>query len=72
MKFLGKRGNIKVSDIKKEGMEINRTMVNSDIFQALFPIYHISKACGLLPVRFTKQPHGRYQGRLQMFDVIYW
>ncbi|KAF7403998.1 hypothetical protein HZH68_006792 [Vespula germanica] len=66
-----KRGNIKVSDIKKEGMEINRTMVNSDIFQALFPIYHISKACGLLPVRFTKQPHGRYQGRLQIFDVIY-
>lgn len=72
MKFLGKRGNVKVRNIKNESMAINRTMVNTDVFQALFPIYHISKACGLLPVRFTKEAHGRYQGRLQVFDVIYW
>ncbi|XP_047352202.1 gustatory receptor for sugar taste 43a-like isoform X1 [Vespa velutina] len=66
-----KRGNVKVSNIKNENMTINRTIVNSDIFQALFPIYHISKACGLLPVRFTKQAHGRYQGHLEVFNVIY-
>ncbi|XP_043500806.1 gustatory receptor for sugar taste 43a-like [Polistes fuscatus] len=66
-----KRGTIKVSDIKNDGMEINKPVVNSDLFQALFPAYHISKVFGLCPVRFTKQAQDRYQGRLEIVDVIY-
>ncbi|KAI4496153.1 hypothetical protein M0802_008020 [Mischocyttarus mexicanus] len=66
-----KRRAIKVSDIKNEGTEINKPIVNSDLFQALFPAYHISKVLGVFPVRFIKQSQDRYQGRLQIVDVIY-
>ncbi|KAK2585409.1 hypothetical protein KPH14_010080 [Odynerus spinipes] len=65
-----KRGTAKVGDVKNEGVE-NKLTMNTDIFPALYPIYHLSKLCGLFPVRFTKQANGRCEGHLNVIDVIY-
>ncbi|XP_046470993.1 gustatory receptor for sugar taste 43a isoform X1 [Neodiprion pinetum] len=51
--------------------EIVQNIVKSDLYQALFPAYHFSKVCGLLPVSFTKLNSGRYCGRLNYLEVTY-
>lgn len=43
----------------------------SDLYQGLFPIYHLSKGFGLLPVRFTLQTNGRYISKIHVIDIIY-
>lgn len=43
----------------------------SDLYQGLFPIYHLSKGFGLLPVRFSSQALGKYTGQIYTFDIIY-
>ncbi|XP_066601322.1 gustatory receptor for sugar taste 43a-like isoform X2 [Prorops nasuta] len=50
---------------------MNKKPVKSDLFQALFPIYYLCKAWGLLPVKFTEESPGRYVGELQIIFVIY-
>jgi hypothetical protein len=45
--------------------------VNSDLYQAVSPIYHLSKLSGVFPTRFVRQTSGRYQGRLSGIDSIY-
>ncbi|XP_072744443.1 gustatory receptor for sugar taste 43a-like [Anoplolepis gracilipes] len=49
----------------------NNNSINSDLYQALFPIYHISKLSGVFPIRFVRQVSGRYQGRLSIIDSVY-
>ncbi|XP_036148753.1 gustatory receptor for sugar taste 43a-like [Monomorium pharaonis] len=50
---------------------MNNKSVNSDLYQAVFPIYHLSKLCGVFPTRFIGQVSGRYEGRLSVIDSIY-
>ncbi|XP_025162241.1 gustatory receptor for sugar taste 43a [Harpegnathos saltator] len=65
-----KPSNVDEHDVKSEGPG-NRS-VNSDLYQAVFPIYHLSKLSGVFPMRFVRQPSsGRYQGRLSTIDSIY-
>ncbi|KAJ8668067.1 hypothetical protein QAD02_009730, partial [Eretmocerus hayati] len=45
--------------------------VKSDVFNTLAPIYHMSKICGLLPVKFKKDKTGRYRGRLSLPATFY-
>ncbi|XP_012270798.1 gustatory receptor for sugar taste 43a [Orussus abietinus] len=45
--------------------------VKSDLYYALFPIYHLSKIWGLLPVRFVKQRGGRCLGQKHLIDILY-
>jgi len=45
--------------------------INSDLYQAVFPIYHLSKLSGVFPMRFIGQVSGRYQGRLSVIDSVY-
>ncbi|XP_018305842.1 gustatory receptor for sugar taste 43a-like [Mycetomoellerius zeteki] len=49
----------------------NNKSVNSDLYQAVFPIYYLSKLSGVFPTRFVAQVSGRYQGRLSVTDSIY-
>ncbi|CAB0030545.1 unnamed protein product, partial [Trichogramma brassicae] len=43
----------------------------SDVFYTLAPIYHLSKICGLLPVKFKANKAGKYEGRLDVGEVAY-
>ncbi|XP_072743920.1 gustatory receptor for sugar taste 43a-like isoform X2 [Anoplolepis gracilipes] len=52
-------------------MTSNNKSINSDLYQAVFPIYHISKLSGVFPTRFVRQVSGRYQGRLSIIDTVY-
>ncbi|KAK0095501.1 hypothetical protein PV326_008166 [Microctonus aethiopoides] len=45
--------------------------IKSDLYQGLFPIYHLSKVSGILPVRFTRQAIGRYLGGISTVDIAY-
>ncbi|XP_034948469.1 gustatory receptor for sugar taste 43a-like [Chelonus insularis] len=45
-------------------------LTKSDIYQGLFPIYHLSKVSGLLPVRFVHQRNDRYIGRIHVIDIV--
>ncbi|KAG7212208.1 hypothetical protein KM043_012544 [Ampulex compressa] len=44
---------------------------NTDLFQALSPIYYLNKLWGILPVRYIKKSPGRYQGKLHIIDIVY-
>ncbi|XP_048506410.1 gustatory receptor for sugar taste 43a-like isoform X2 [Athalia rosae] len=46
-------------------------MTRTDLYQALFPSYYLSKAWGILPVRFTKTGPEKYLGRLHFVDITY-
>ncbi|XP_011686318.1 PREDICTED: gustatory receptor for sugar taste 43a isoform X2 [Wasmannia auropunctata] len=56
-------------DVNSDGA--NNKSVNSDLYQAVFPIYHLSKLSGVFPTRFVGQASGRYQGRLSVTDSVY-
>lgn len=56
---------------KKSQIIMSKPTIKSDLYQGLFPIYHLSKATGLLPVRFTYQTTGRYLGRIHLIDIIF-
>ncbi|XP_023314881.1 gustatory receptor for sugar taste 43a-like [Trichogramma pretiosum] len=43
----------------------------SDVFHTLAPVYHLSKICGLLPVKFKVNKAGKYEGRLDVAEVVY-
>nr|WGC54965.1 gustatory receptor 7 [Psyttalia incisi] len=43
----------------------------SDLYQALFPIYYLSKGFGLLPVRFKLHSSGKYISKVYVIDIIY-
>ncbi|XP_072745372.1 gustatory receptor for sugar taste 43a-like [Anoplolepis gracilipes] len=58
-------------DVANLDMTSNNRSINSDLYQAMFPIYHISKLSGVFPIRFVRQVSGRYQGRLSIIDSIY-
>ncbi|XP_011862327.1 PREDICTED: gustatory receptor for sugar taste 43a [Vollenhovia emeryi] len=61
--------NVDEYDVNSDG--VNNKSVNSDLYQALFPIYHLSKLSGVFPTRFVRQVSGRYHGRLSVTDSIY-
>lgn len=61
--------NVDEYDMRSEGL--TNKSVNSDLYQAVFPIYHLSKLSGVFPMRFVRQASGRYQGRLSIIDSIY-
>ncbi|XP_011265175.3 gustatory receptor for sugar taste 43a [Camponotus floridanus] len=65
-----KRSNVN-DDVANPDMTSNNKSVNSDLYQAVFPIYHISKLSGVFPMRFVRQVSGKYQGRLSIIDSIY-
>ncbi|XP_057319223.1 gustatory receptor for sugar taste 43a-like isoform X2 [Microplitis mediator] len=46
-------------------------LTKSDLYQALFPIYHLSKVLGLLPVRLVRQRSDRYIGSIYIIDIVY-
>nr|XP_012224856.1 PREDICTED: gustatory receptor for sugar taste 43a isoform X2 [Linepithema humile] len=56
-------------DVNSDGA--SNKSVNSDLYQAVFPIYHLSKLSGVFPTRFVAQASGRYQGRLSIIDSVY-
>ncbi|XP_058800704.1 gustatory receptor for sugar taste 43a-like [Phymastichus coffea] len=56
---------------KNSGVDAKAHQAKSDIFYTLVPIYHISKICGLLPVKFAVNKTGRYSGRLDYPQVGY-
>ncbi|XP_032676527.1 gustatory receptor for sugar taste 43a-like isoform X2 [Odontomachus brunneus] len=64
-----KPSNVDEYDVRSEGP--SNKSVNSDLYQAVFPIYHLSKLSGVFPMRFVRQASGRYQGRLSIIDSIY-
>ncbi|XP_029179078.1 gustatory receptor for sugar taste 43a-like [Nylanderia fulva] len=66
-----KSSNVDVYDVTNLDMPCNNKSINSDLYQAVFPIYHISKLTGVFPTRFVRQGSGRYQGRLSVIDSIY-
>ncbi|XP_063988153.1 gustatory receptor for sugar taste 43a-like isoform X3 [Diachasmimorpha longicaudata] len=57
-------------DTAKHKVTMNK-QVKSDLYQGLFPIYHLSKGFGLLPVRFTIQASGRYNSKIHVLEIIY-
>ncbi|KAL6448036.1 hypothetical protein ACFW04_000227 [Cataglyphis niger] len=63
--------NVDEYDMANPDVTSNNKSVNSDLYQAVFPIYHISKLSGVFPTRFVQQASGRYQGRLSTIDSIY-
>ncbi|XP_072744220.1 gustatory receptor for sugar taste 43a-like isoform X2 [Anoplolepis gracilipes] len=66
-----KPSNVDEYDVAKPHVTSNNKSVNSDLYQAVFPIYHISKLSGVFPIRFVRQVSGRYQGRLSIIDSVY-
>ncbi|XP_025263752.1 gustatory receptor for sugar taste 43a-like isoform X2 [Camponotus floridanus] len=58
-------------DVANPNVTSNNKSANSDLYQALFPIYYISKLFGVFPMRFVRQVSGRYQGRLSIIDSSY-
>lgn len=46
-------------------------LTKSDLYQALFPIYHLSKVLGLLPVRLVRQRSDRFIGNIYIIDIVY-
>jgi len=60
---------VDIYDVNSNGA--NNKSVNSDLYQAVFPIYYLSKLSGVFPMRFIEQISGRYQGRLSVADSIY-
>lgn len=58
-------------DVANPDVTSNNKSANSDLYQAVFPIYHISKLSGIFPIRFVRQVSGRYQGRLSLIDSSY-
>ncbi|XP_029179083.1 gustatory receptor for sugar taste 43a-like [Nylanderia fulva] len=63
--------NVDEYDVANLNVPRNNKSINSDLYQAVFPIYHISKLTGVFPTRFVRQVSGRYQGRLSIVDSIY-
>ncbi|XP_058795443.1 gustatory receptor for sugar taste 43a-like [Phymastichus coffea] len=51
--------------------EEKKNDLKSDILCIIMPIYHISKICGLLPVRFVFRKAGRYSGIIDFTQVCY-
>ncbi|KAL6261323.1 hypothetical protein P5V15_008843 [Pogonomyrmex californicus] len=49
----------------------NNKSINNDLYQAVFPIYHLSKLSGVFPTRFVVHVSGRYEGRLNIIDSVY-
>ncbi|XP_029179006.1 gustatory receptor for sugar taste 43a-like [Nylanderia fulva] len=66
-----KPSNVDEYDVANPNVASNNKSINSDLYQAVFPIYHISKLTGVFPMRFVRQMSGRYQGRLSIVDSIY-
>ncbi|XP_029178697.1 gustatory receptor for sugar taste 43a-like [Nylanderia fulva] len=66
-----KMTNNKPLNVDEYNVASNNKSINSDLYQAVFPIYHISKLTGVFPTRFVRQVSGRYQGRLSVIDSIY-
>ncbi|KAL0130426.1 hypothetical protein PUN28_002241 [Cardiocondyla obscurior] len=64
-----KLANVDEYKMNTDGVYIKS--VNSDLYQAVFPIYHLSKFSGVFPARFVAKVSGRYQGRLSIIDSIY-
>ncbi|XP_025267451.1 uncharacterized protein LOC112638980, partial [Camponotus floridanus] len=58
-------------DVANPNVTSNNKSANSDLYQALFPIYYISKVSGVFPIRFVRHVSGRYQGRLSIIDSSY-
>ncbi|XP_029179082.1 gustatory receptor for sugar taste 43a-like [Nylanderia fulva] len=63
--------NVDEYDMANANVPSNNKSINSDLYQAVFPIYHISKLTGVFPTRFVRLVSGRYQGRLSIVDSIY-
>ncbi|KZC14609.1 Putative gustatory receptor 43a, partial [Dufourea novaeangliae] len=57
-------------EAKSDRRKDKRTPEN-DLCQAIFPIYYVSKVCGLVPVRFIRNVTGRYQAHLSTVDLLY-
>ncbi|XP_029178945.1 gustatory receptor for sugar taste 43a-like [Nylanderia fulva] len=68
---IDKPSNLDEYDVANPDVPNNNKSINSDLYQAVFPIYHISKLTGVFPTRFVRQVSGRYQGRLSIVDSIY-
>ncbi|XP_029665838.1 gustatory receptor for sugar taste 43a-like isoform X1 [Formica exsecta] len=66
-----KPSNVDEYDVANPDVTSNNKSVNSDLYQAVFPIYHISKLSGVFPTRFVRHVSGRYQGRLSTIDSVY-
>ncbi|XP_020277873.1 gustatory receptor for sugar taste 43a-like isoform X2 [Pseudomyrmex gracilis] len=64
-----KLSNVDEHDVNSDGA--SNKSVNTDLYQAVFPIYHVSKLIGVFPTRFVKQASGRYQGQLSIIDSVY-
>ncbi|KYN44475.1 hypothetical protein ALC56_01073 [Trachymyrmex septentrionalis] len=62
--------SIEVNTYDMNSNGANNKSVNSDLYQAVFPIYYLSKLSGVFPTRF-RQISGGYQGRLSVTDSIY-
>ncbi|XP_015437464.1 PREDICTED: gustatory receptor for sugar taste 43a-like [Dufourea novaeangliae] len=58
------------NEAKSDRRKDKRTPEN-DLCQAIFPIYYVSKVCGLVPVRFIRNVTGRYQAHLSTVDLLY-
>ncbi|THK33162.1 gustatory receptor 3, partial [Diachasma alloeum] len=57
-------------DATKQEVTMSKQL-KSDLYQGLFPIYHLSKGFGLLPVRVSIQASGRYNSKIHVVDIIY-
>ncbi|CAL1679263.1 unnamed protein product [Lasius platythorax] len=66
-----KPSNVDEYDVANPDVASNNKSINSDLYLAVFPIYHISKLSGVFPTRFVRQVSGRYQGRLSIIDSVY-
>lgn len=42
----------------------------TDLYTALFPIYHLIKVCGMMPVKFHRT-NRRYVGEISVYGVVY-
>ncbi|XP_025263750.1 gustatory receptor for sugar taste 43a isoform X2 [Camponotus floridanus] len=58
-------------DVANPNVTSKNKSANSDLYQALFPIYYIGKLFGVFPIRFVREMSGRYQGRLSIIDSSY-
>lgn len=55
----------------EDDKKLKEKKIKSDLYYGLFPIYHISKICGLIPAKMKQIPSGRYIGRLHCTDISY-
>ncbi|XP_031777853.1 gustatory receptor 3 isoform X1 [Nasonia vitripennis] len=61
----------RADQLLKGQQEGSAERIKSDVYYSLSPIYHMSKFCGLLPVKFSQDKSGKYHGRLDLPQVVY-